>query len=93
MQLLLARGAAGGATASAPRASPYRVPPVDAGESGAPPAQGDVSTLAVLLFVLGCSLLRLVLFAVGPERFGVDPALALAASAASAYHVSRLLAH
>lgn len=79
--------------ASCPRGAPYRVPgEVPPSEAPAPPARAGAETLGILTFVLGCSLLRFGLFVFRPERFGVDPALALAASAASAYTLARVLA-
>jgi hypothetical protein len=41
--------------------------------------------------VLACSIARVVGFVAGPEHLGLDPILALAASAASAYYLLRLL--
>ncbi len=71
--------------------SPYRVPGEvprpDAG-SGAPV---EPSVVGILLFVLGCSLLRFGLFVFRSERFGVDPMLALATATVSAECLVRLL--
>ena len=58
--------------------------------SDAPRERAASGEVAGLGFVLVCSLLRFGLFAFRSERFGVDPALALAASVTSAYHLTRL---
>jgi hypothetical protein len=47
--------------------------------------------MGVMLAVLGCSLARVGLFATRDEPVGIDPALALAASVASAYYLVRHL--
>jgi hypothetical protein len=66
--------------------SPYRVPAMSAPEvAGAP--RIDRTVLGVLIFVLGCSLLRFGLFVLHGERHGPDALLALAASCASAYYL------
>ncbi len=74
------------------RASPYRVP----GEAAPAPAAGrerrvDPMVVAVMVFVLACSLLRFAFFVHGSGRQGPDGVLALAASSASAYYLFRLL--
>ena len=74
------------------RQSPYRARPRDAPGTGAerePPVEPAV--LGVLVAVLGCSLMRLALFFWRDERHGPDGALALAASAVTAYYLSRRL--
>jgi hypothetical protein len=43
----------------------------------------------VLLWILGCALLRFGLFVCCGERFGADPVLALAAATAALYTLSR----
>ncbi len=71
--------------------SPYRVPPPGVPRAGSrrePPVEPAV--IGVLCAVLGCSLLRFGLFVWGHEQHGSDGVLALAASAASAYYLSRL---
>ena len=77
--------------ASSARASPYRVSGRAAPSAGVPPPRVDRTVVAVLACVLGCSLLRFALFVFGPERLGVDPILALVASAVSAYDLARTL--
>lgn len=72
------------------RGSPYRVSSRDEPGPAEPRAPLDVTTFGILLFVMACSLVRFGLFAFRPERLGLDPALALAASAASAYYLVRL---
>ena len=74
-----------------PRASPYRVSGGVALHAGVPPPRIDRTVVAVLAGVLGCSLPRFGLFVLGPERLGVDPILALVASAVSAYDLARTL--
>jgi hypothetical protein len=74
-----------------PRASPYRVSGRAAPHAGVPPPRVDRTVVAVLACVLGCCLLRLTLFVFGPERLGVDPILALVASAVCAYDLARTL--
>jgi hypothetical protein len=52
-------------------------------------ARGEASRRAAgVAFALGCSLLRLGLFVFPPERLGVDPILALVASAVPAYDLA-----
>jgi hypothetical protein len=75
----------------APRASPYRVSGRGAPDAPAPPPRVDPAVVAILAFALGCSLLRLGLFVFRSERLGVDPILALVASAVSAYDLARTL--
>jgi len=89
----LARRSATGARgrAASARASPYRAPGEGGAEEEAPRSPVGGAAVAGLCFVFGCSLLRFGIFALRPERFGVDPALALAASAASAYSLARVL--
>ena len=72
------------------RGSPYRVPAMAAPEGvGAP--RVDRTVVFVLLFVLGCSLLRLGLFVLHREHHASDALLALAASSTSAYYLRCLL--
>jgi hypothetical protein len=78
----LAQGSTEGAKG---RGSPYRV----AGEVSAEEDRGEGTRARAeawaLVFILGSSLLRFVLFAFRSERFGLDPALALALALGSAY--------
>jgi hypothetical protein len=68
--------------------SPYRA----AGEVRPEEEEGTSarSWAWALVFVLGCSLLRFALFACSEERFGIDPALALALALGSAYTLNAL---
>jgi hypothetical protein len=68
--------------------SPYRVPGHVALSEAEARSSSEPSLVGVLLFVLGCSLLRVGLFLFQPEHFGVDPMLALAVAAASGYYLS-----
>jgi len=86
------RTAPGRAAAGRPRASPYRVPgePVlGTGRRRERPIEPGV--IGVLVAVLACSLMRFGLFVGRGEQHGSDGVLALAASAVSAYYLSRLL--
>jgi hypothetical protein len=72
------------------RASVYRVPAETVEGEARKPAL-PVETVAVLLWVLACSLLRFGLFVFRGERVGIDPVLALAAAWASVYTLARLV--
>ena len=75
-----------------PPSSPYRVPPRAApGTTGGREPRIEPSVIGVLLAVLGCSLARFGLFIWRNESHGSDGVLALAASAVTAYYLSRLL--
>jgi hypothetical protein len=82
----LARGSTAGAKRSA-GGSPYRVAGVPRAEVRRGRRRPEVWAL---VFVLGCSLLRIGLFAFGSERFGPDPPLALALALGSAYTLCAL---
>jgi hypothetical protein len=69
--------------------SPYRTT-----DEVAPPGSEspvEPSVVGVLLFVFGCSSLRVALFVCRADHFGVEPMLALGAAAAFAYHLARAL--
>jgi hypothetical protein len=63
--------------------SPYRAAVEVRPEAEEAPSAG--SGVWAVVFVLGCSLLRFALFVCSEERFGIDPALALALAVGSAY--------
>ena len=76
----------------ASRPSPYRVGAEVAPDPAVSPApQVELGVAGALLFAWACASLRFVLFLAGPERLGVDPLLALAASATTAYYLARVL--